>query len=98
MESVPPNPVSSLVPSMGPLHVDLNADEDIVINFLPFMNPYSPGRTRFLLEVTYGGWTLIRSAARSVFHQSKDLQYGTLLNLLDNDIPAHWPLKTSFLN
>lgn len=30
---------------------------------------------------------MIRSAARSVFHQSKDLQYGTLLNLLDNDIP-----------
>ena len=29
-------------PSMGPLHVDLNADEDIVTNFLPFMNPHSP--------------------------------------------------------
>lgn len=42
VESVPPNPVSSLVPSMGPLHVDLNADEDIGTNFLPFMNPYSP--------------------------------------------------------
>ena len=86
---------------MGPLHVDLNADENIVINFLPFLrfvhesifpgkrlaDKPKPQRTRFLLEVTYGGWTLIRSAARSVFNQSKNLQYGTLLNLLDSYIP-----------
>ena len=86
---------------MGPLHVDLNADEDIVTNFLPFLrfvyesifpgkklaDKTKPWRTQSLLEVTYGGWTLIRSAARTVFHQSKDLQYGTLLNLLDNYIP-----------
>lgn len=101
VEGVPPNPISSVVPCMGPLHVDLNADEDIVTNFLPFLrfvyesifpgkklaDKTKPWRTQSLLEVTYGGWTLIRSAARTVFHQSKDLQYGTLLNLLDNYIP-----------
>lgn len=101
VEGVPPNPISSVVPCMGPLHVDLNADEDIVTNLLPFLRfvyvsifpgkklagKPKPWRTQFLLEVTYGGWTLIRSAARTVFHQSKDLQYGTLLNLLDNYIP-----------
>ena len=94
------DPITSLVPCMGPLHVDLNADEDIVINFLPFLrfvyesifpgkklaNKPKPWRTQFL-EVTYGGWTLIRNAVRTVFHQSKDLQYSTLLNLLDNYIP-----------
>ena len=42
VEGVLPNPISSLVPSMGPLHVDLNADEDIVTNDMPFMNPSSP--------------------------------------------------------
>ena len=69
VEGVPPNPISSLVPCMGPLHVDLNADENIVINFLPFLrfvyesifpgkrlaDKPKPQRTRFLLEVTYGG-------------------------------------------
>ena len=79
---------------MGPLHVDLNADEDIVTNFLPFLRfvyeSIFPGkkladkRIQFLLEVIYGGWTLVRNVLRTVFHQSKDLQYGTLLNLLDN--------------
>ena len=95
------DPITSLVPCMGLLHVDLNADEDIVTNFLSFQRfvyeSIFPGkklankpkqcRTQFLLEVTYGGWTLIRNAVRTVFHQSKDLQYGTLLNLLDNYIP-----------
>ena len=65
VESVPPNPVSSLVPSMGPLHVDLNADEDIGTNFEYEYESIFPGkrladktkprRTRFVLEVTYGG-------------------------------------------
>ena len=100
-EGVSPNPITSLVPCMGPLHVDLNADEDIVTNFLPFLrfvyesifpgkklaDKPKPWRTQFLLEVTYGGWTLVRNAVRTVFQQSKDLQYGTLLNLLDNYIP-----------
>ena len=100
-EGTPLNPITSLVPCMGPLHVDLNADEDIVTNFLPFLrfvyqsifpgkklaDKPKPWRTQFLLEVTYGGWTLVRNAIRTVFYQCKDLQYGTLLNLLDNYIP-----------
>lgn len=100
-EGVSPNPITSLVPCMGPLHVDLNADEDIVTNFLPFLrfvyesifpgkklaDKLKPWQTQFLLEVTYGGWTLVRNAVRTIFHQSKGLQYGTLLNLLDNYIP-----------
>ena len=32
-----PYPLSSVIPILGPLHVDLNAGEDIVIVFLPFM-------------------------------------------------------------
>ena len=93
-EGMSPNPITSLVPCMGPLHVDLNADEDIVTNFLPFLwfvyESIFPGkkladkRIQFLLEVTYGGWTLVRNVLQTVFHQSKVLQYGTLLNLLDN--------------
>ena len=46
-----------------------------------------PRRVNFLLEIVYGGWLLIRSATLKTFSKSKDLQYGTLLNLLDNFIP-----------
>ena len=100
-EGTPVNPITSLVPCMDPLHLDLNADEDILTNFLPFTRFFyesifpgkkladkpKPWRTQFLLEVMYGGWTLVRNAVRTVFHQCKDLQCGTLLNLLDNYIP-----------
>ena len=100
-EGTPLNRITALVPSMRPLHVDLNTDEDIVTNFLPFLrfayqsifpgkklaDKPKPWRTQFLLEVTYGGWTLVRNAIRTVFYQCKDLQYGTLLNLIDNYIP-----------
>ena len=41
--------------------------------------------------MTYGGWTLVQNTVQTVFHQSKDLQYGTLLNLLDNYIPLALP-------
>ena len=35
----------------------------------------------------YGGWTLIRKQIREKFQNSKDIQYGTLFNLLENYIP-----------
>ena len=31
------HPLSSVIPTLGPLHVDLNADEDIVLGYMPFM-------------------------------------------------------------
>ena len=86
---------------MGPLHVDLNVDEDIVTNYIPplrfiyesllpgrkLADKPKPWRTQFILEVIYGGWTLVRSSVKAVFSQCKDVQYGVLLNLLDNYIP-----------
>ena len=109
-EGNPPDPITSVVPCMGPLHVDLNSDEDIVSNFLPFMrfvyesvfpgkklaDKPKPWHTQFLLEITYGGWTLVRNAVKTVFHKSKDLQYGTLLNLLETCIPLHLPPTTFY--
>ena len=32
-----PHPLCSVIPTLGPLHVDLNADEDIVLGYMPFM-------------------------------------------------------------
>ena len=40
-----------------------------------------------ILEIVYGGWTLILQTVMQKFYQSKDPQYGTLLNLLNNYIP-----------
>ena len=46
-----------------------------------------PWRISLLLEVVYGGWTLIRHSVISKFWRFKDAEYGTLFNLLDNYIP-----------
>lgn len=31
------HPLTSVIPTLGPLHVDLNADEDIVLGYMAFM-------------------------------------------------------------
>ena len=40
-----------------------------------------------LLEVLYGGWTLVRESILSVFCFSKDIEFLTLINLVDNYVP-----------
>ena len=95
---VPHEELLSLVPLIGPLLIDLNADEDLVLNYHPFIKSLyeslfpsrvlaekpKPWRMQFILEILYDGWTLIRRTVKAVFHKCKDLQYGTLLNFLDN--------------
>ncbi|KAJ7377771.1 hypothetical protein OS493_026907 [Desmophyllum pertusum] len=87
--------------STGPLHISLNSREHIVSSFHPFFKsvyeklfPRSkfadtpkPWRVSLILEIVYGGWTLIRQTVLTKFAKFKDLEYGTLLNLLDNYIP-----------
>ena len=100
--SIPHEELLSLVPLIGPLHIDLNADEDLVLNYHPFVKSLyeslfpsrflaekpKPWRIQFILEIIYGGWTLIRRTVKAVFSNCKDLQYGTLLNFLDNYCPT----------
>lgn len=59
----------SLVPLIGPLHIDLNADEDLELNYHPFIKYLyellfpnrilaakpKPWRIQFILEIIYGG-------------------------------------------
>jgi hypothetical protein len=99
---VPQEELFSLVPLIGPLHIDLNADEDLVLNYHPFIKSLykslfpnrilaakpKPWRIQFILKILYGGWTLIRRGVKAVFHKCKDLQYGTLINFLDNYCPT----------
>lgn len=92
----------SVAPLIGPLHVSLNSRECVVMNFHQiFADMYcflfgkkaklamkpKPWRISLLLEVIYGGWTLIRDMILAVFCQCKDIEFLTLVNLLDNYIP-----------
>ena len=89
----------SIVPTIGPLHISLNSREHVINSFHPFFKPVSifpkskfadnpiPWRMSLILEIVYGGWTLIRQTVMAKFFKFKDLEHGTLLKLLDNYIP-----------
>ena len=93
--------MQSIVPLMGPLHISINAREDICEVYHPFMKYLyeqlfpgcqlakkpKPWRTTLLIEIIYGGWTIIRASAITSFSKCKLMQYGILLNLLDNYLP-----------
>ena len=90
---------SSLVPLLGPLHVSLNDQENvfkvfyellrdiyknIFVNSKPLADNSLPWRISLILELTYGGWSLIRESIMTVFGEKcKDLQFLTLINFLD---------------
>ena len=93
--------ILSVVPTIGPLHISLNSREHVVNSYHSFFktvyetifprskladNP-KPWRISLILEIVYGGWTLIRHTVMRKFSRFKDVQYGTLYNLLDNYIP-----------
>ncbi len=95
---------SSLVPLLGPLHVSLNGQENVFkVFFELLLNIYRsifgrnkplamekcmPWRIALILELCYGGWSLIRESILSVFgNQCKDLQFLTLLNFLESYLP-----------
>ena len=97
-----PEVLKNVAPLIGPLHISLNARECVLLMFHQvFSDLYTflfgskaklakkpkPWRVSLLLEVIYGGWTLIRDMVLSVFHKCKDVQFLTLVNLLDNYVP-----------
>ena len=92
----------NVVPMIGPLHISLNSRECVLVNFHPiFADVYSflfgakaklarkpkPWRISLLLEVIYGGWTLVRDSIMPVFTNCKDIEFLTLINLIDNYVP-----------
>ena len=93
--------ILSVVPTIGPLHISLNSREHVVNSYHSFFktvyetifprskladNP-KPWRISLILEIVCGGWTLIRQTVMRKFLKFKDVEYGTLYNLLDNYIP-----------
>ena len=94
--------IYNLVPFIGPLHISLNARENVVLKFHPIFSELyyflfgskrilrkrpQPRIISLLLDILYGGWVIIRDAISSVFGGSKDIQHLTLINLLDNYAP-----------
>ncbi len=104
-QSMPTAPVQAIVPSIGPLHVSLNAREDFMINYHDFFkyiyenifqgsklaDKPKPWRTSLILEIVYGGWTLICQNMIGTFQHCKHPLYAVFLNLLD----SHRPLVLS---
>lgn len=97
-----PTVCENVVPLIGPLHILLNLRECVVLKFHQFFaDLYSflfgkkanlpkkpkPWRISLLLEVLYGGWTLVRESILSVFCHCKDTEFLTLVNLVDNYVP-----------
>ena len=91
-----------IIPFIGPLHISLNSRETVLRKFHPiFKDLYSflfgqkavlakkpkAGRQSLLLEILYGGWSLIRDEIMSAFNNCKEVEYVTLLNLFDSYCP-----------
>ena len=92
------------MPLLGPLHVSLNGQENVFKEYFELLlNVYQsvfgknkplaaekcqPWKIALILELCYGGWSLIRESILSVFgDRCKDLQFLTLVNFLDNYLP-----------
>ena len=97
-----PDACKNVVPLIGPLHISLNSRECVLLNFHGiFSDLYSflfgakaklakkpkPWRLSLLLEVIHGGWTLVRDTILLAFANCKDIEFLTLLNLVDNYVP-----------
>ena len=94
--------IDSIIPLIGPLHISLNAREDICEIYHPLIkyiyeqifpkcqlaNKPKPWRVSLILEIIYGGWTIIRDTVVDCFTKCKLPQYAVLYNLLDNYIPV----------
>ena len=95
------NPFQSFVVFLGILHVQLNAIEDIMQNYhvsqkfiyedlftncVLAIKP-KPWRSNSVLEIVYGGWTLVKDQVIETFKNCKSIAYGILLTLLDSYIP-----------
>ena len=97
-----PASCENVVPLIGPLHILINSRECVVLKFhqnfadlysllfgkkAKFPNKPKPWRVSLLLEVLYGGWTLVRDSILSVFCHCKDIEFLTFVNLVDNYMP-----------
>ena len=87
IESLPKNAIQGIVAVIGPLHIALNAQEDImqvyhkVFKFMyekifagsKLADKPKPWRVSMIFEIVYGGWTLIRLKVLNKFCNCKSV-------------------------
>ena len=98
---LPRHPIQGLIPMIGPLHIGLNAQEDVMVVYHSFFKYVYEGiftsskladnpktwRVSLIFEIVYGGWLEIRSAVLETFQFCKSTELSWLLILLDNYLP-----------
>ena len=99
-----PSHVYSFIPILGPLHVSLNFREKaVMLHHSFFQNLFhfvfgakktfakkpKPWKINLILELASEAWKQISKTITQKFgHTCKDIEYRTLIDLLDNIIPA----------
>lgn len=103
------SPLLSLIPEQGPFHVTLNAHETAVElhRFFFFAELHKhlfnsamperpkPDRIAVLVAADFPGWLMLRSKVLTLFKLCKDLEYVSLLNLMEEVILMlffHYPV------
>lgn len=94
------SPYLSLIPEQGPLHVSLNAQEDVIQIYHFFFHQLymdifatelpktpKPFRVQLLLMSVLFGWLMIRDKVIRKFHLCKDIEYACILHILDEVVP-----------
>ena len=105
-----PDEIVNVIPILGPLHVSLNSRETCVKKYYPFFNGLykfvlnkkkslsknpPPFRINYLLYLAHSGWLTIRKDILDIFQSSKSIGIRTLIDLLDNVVPAVLDIYTT---
>ena len=96
--------IESFLPMLGPLHLSLNSREQVLLvhhsffenlfhfvfgNHKKLAKKPRPWRINLLLDLAQNGWIKIKKQIMEKFGQTcKDIEYRTIIDLLDNLIPA----------
>ncbi|RHZ60517.1 hypothetical protein Glove_352g71 [Diversispora epigaea] len=103
LQSNIPQEIEFFLPILGPLHLSLNSREHVILIYHNFFEKMfhsvfgknkklakkpKPWRINLLLEIARSGWVKIKSKIIEKFSLSKDIEFRTMVDLLDNLIPA----------
>ncbi|RHZ88486.1 hypothetical protein Glove_22g49 [Diversispora epigaea] len=98
-----PQEIEFFLPILGPLYLLLNSREHVILIYHNFFEKMfhsvfgknkklakkpKPWRINLLLEITRSGWVKIKSKIIEKFSLSKDIEFRTMVDLLDNLIPT----------
>ncbi|PKK56191.1 hypothetical protein RhiirC2_800554, partial [Rhizophagus irregularis] len=104
-----PSQILSLIPMIGPLHISLNSRETLfqIYHFffeMIYHNLFGenkilaqkpkPRLIDLILNLTFYGWKNVRNLIINHFGNTKDIEYLTMIDLLDNSLPLTLEIYT----